>query len=100
MRRRYGIMTPSMPNRSVTSDMGGPDMAPHTPRRSEHPGEAGALLDPPDARSTPAKPARSSIPPTLGAPRRSRRAPRSSDRLRAASGQIGDAWSHFLDQEL
>ena len=26
--------------------MGGPDMAPHTPQRSEHPGEPGALLDP------------------------------------------------------
>jgi hypothetical protein len=25
--------------------MGGPDMAPHTPQRSEHPGGAGALLD-------------------------------------------------------
>ena len=25
--------------------MGGPDMAPHTPQRSEHPGEAGVLLD-------------------------------------------------------
>ena len=27
--------------------MGGPDMAPHTPQRSEPPGEAVALLDTP-----------------------------------------------------
>jgi len=27
--------------------MGGPDMAPQTPQRSEHPGEAVALLDTP-----------------------------------------------------
>jgi hypothetical protein len=27
------------------SDVGGPDMAPHTPPRSERPGEPGALLD-------------------------------------------------------
>jgi hypothetical protein len=27
--------------------MGGPDMAPHTPKRSEHPGEAVALFDTP-----------------------------------------------------
>jgi len=31
----------------MTSDMGGPDMAPHTPRRSERPGKAVALLDTP-----------------------------------------------------
>jgi hypothetical protein len=27
------------------TDMGGPDMAPHTPRRSDRPGEAVAVLD-------------------------------------------------------
>ena len=34
-------------------DMGGPDMAPHTPRRSERPGEAVALLDAPAHRGQP-----------------------------------------------
>src|SRR5438128_6398976 len=57
--------------------VGGHDRAPHAPRRSERPGEPGALLDPsrahgfrwrattgpptpPDARSAPGNPARSS----------------------------------------
>jgi hypothetical protein len=33
--------------------MGGPDMAPHTPQRSEHPGEAVALLDTPQRSEHP-----------------------------------------------
>jgi xanthine dehydrogenase iron-sulfur cluster and FAD-binding subunit A len=28
-------------------NVGGPDTAPHTPQRSERPGQPGALLDPP-----------------------------------------------------
>src|SRR5207244_8909684 len=32
---------------SPTKKLGGPDMAPQTPQRSEHPGEAVALLDTP-----------------------------------------------------
>src|SRR5258706_16286355 len=45
--------------------MGGPEMAPQTPH----------------VRSAPAQPGRSSKPPTLGAPRRSRGTARYSDRL-------------------
>src|SRR5204863_1211773 len=52
-------------------DMGGPEMAPHTPQRSSRPAKAVARLDPP----------RSPKPHTLGAPRRSRGTPRYSDRL-------------------
>src|SRR5213078_3320526 len=83
---------------------GVPEMGPHTPRRSERPGEPGALLElaliegggsemaptPPDARGAPGNLWRSSIsrllkvgaptwpphPPTLGAPRGTRGAPR------------------------
>src|SRR3989442_8145098 len=61
---------------------GGHDRAPHAPRRSDRPGEPGALLDPsrahgfrwgattgpptpPDARIAPGNPARSSIPRVL-----------------------------------
>jgi len=29
---------------ALTNDVGGPDMAPHTPQRSERPGEPVALL--------------------------------------------------------
>jgi hypothetical protein len=29
----------------TVEDMGGPEMAPHIPQRSSHPGEAGARLD-------------------------------------------------------
>ena len=36
----------------MDNHMGGPDMAPHTPQRSEHPGEAGALLDTPRLRQS------------------------------------------------
>jgi hypothetical protein len=32
--------------------MGGPDMAPHAPQRSERPGKAVALLDAPHTRTT------------------------------------------------
>ena len=42
--------------------VGGPDMAPHTPRRSSRPGEAVTRLDPPHARTAPAKPGRASLP--------------------------------------
>src|SRR5262245_63651813 len=84
--------------------MGGPERAPHAPRRASRPGQAGTLLDSPPlrvggleraplaprARRAPAKPGRSSIPPgcvlgasngppllpALVAPRPSRDAPR------------------------
>ena len=36
----------------MNDHMGGPDMAPHTPQRSEPPGEAGALLDTPRLRQS------------------------------------------------
>ena len=44
---------------SLAGDVGGPDMAPHTPRRSSRPGKAGALLDSPTGPSCggPASPA-------------------------------------------
>src|SRR3989440_5230848 len=61
------------------SDVGGPDMAPHTPQRSERPGKPVALLDhAPSARRAPGNPWRSSITrPALVAPRETRGAPRS-----------------------
>ena len=43
--RRRGVTTILNPA-PVTTDMGGPDMAPQTPQRSDRPGEAVALLDP------------------------------------------------------
>ena len=42
------VMWPEYLNRCVATaiaQMGGPERAPHTPRRSSRPGEAGALLD-------------------------------------------------------
>src|SRR5713226_8361329 len=61
--------------------MGGPDMAPHTPQRSEHPGTVGALLDPP----------------TLGAPQQSRGAPRYSDRFLGLHTSFGLTVDELLD---
>src|SRR5207244_10583177 len=82
-----------------TREMGGPDMAPHTPHRSGRPGEAVAPLDTPTGSEQMGGPdmapqvlqAKGATPPsdspghTLGAPRRSRGTPRYSDRLLAAS---------------
>jgi ABC-type branched-subunit amino acid transport system ATPase component/ABC-type branched-subunit amino acid transport system permease subunit len=53
--------------------MGGPDMAPHTPRRSGHPGEAGPPLDPPRSghpgdAAAPLDPPRSGPPGDAAAP--------------------------------
>jgi hypothetical protein len=53
--------------------MGGPDIAPQTPQRSDRPGAAVTLLDFPRATGPRYRPPN---PPTLGPPRRSRDAPR------------------------
>src|SRR5205807_2642823 len=91
-------------------DHGGPDMAPKPPTFGA-PGEAVSLLypswgprhgpTPPNARSAPAKPCRSSIdhrgpdmapkPPTFGAPRRSRVAPLSNPQMLVACRGTRDA---------
>src|SRR2546425_554706 len=42
------------PEMSLLEGMGGPDMAPHPPQRSEPPGEAVALLDTPTGSAAPA----------------------------------------------
>src|SRR5262245_64591965 len=55
--------------------MGGPEMAPHTPQRSERPGGAVALLYGRRRLGAPAEPWRSSMAGGVWAPRRSRGAP-------------------------
>src|SRR5438094_6134227 len=78
------------------TDVGGPDMAPHTPQRSERPGKPVALLDHgPSARTAPGNPWRSSITgPAFGAPRETRGAPRRSGRKvaehAARTAAVGD----------
>src|SRR6266478_2249049 len=70
--------------------MGGPEMAPHTPQRSSHPGEVVARLDP-HTLVAPRRSCGAPRPPTLGAPRGSRGAPRYSDRLRVQNRAAGMA---------
>src|SRR5207247_2936504 len=67
-----GALLSDAPRRpDLPIEVGGPEMAPHTPQRSARPGEARARLDCP--RAAPKWPP---PPPAPGAPRRSHGAPR------------------------